>query len=568
MINGRSGFTRSPRFRLGLLAFSWIWGSSAKADDLREDPRSVKSPCGVALAPTQHGDASAAILYPGTRGRSHMATLHRLFDGSQNGQAAVVFVHGLNGKARETWMSDPKDDATLWPVWIGEARQCSIWSLDYDASLSRWQGQTMPLMDQGTAVLDALVNEPDLGDSPLVLVGHSMGGLVIKTALVNAWTQDVPRNKELAQRVRGVAFVATPHNGSHLANLATALPGVRANPQVGDLRVHDAYLRNLNVQFRTVHNHLRFAVRSYSETVGVSVGGRWLRKRVMVVSRGSSEPHIESEVAIPLQKDHFEICKPALKTDQLYKSLLGFIDDTRPSRIENARGQQATNSDAERVLARISREVSALYSEAKDKTRTSRRYHHYYWTYHIGRDGWADAKVDMLLTNVGEDALSMIGMAAISEADFDASFEDVNVRARCSNPVSREESRVAAIPTKSSRREIHWVLCFVPPIKQNEKRRIVVEYRSPRYWIHYQERRSDEVELELAHEDRIEEFQVTVTVDNDLPPIRSTSVEPLIEKREEEGSERTVTYTARNIERSPYAVTITVTPDGETTAGG
>ncbi|HZW25125.1 MAG TPA: alpha/beta hydrolase [Gallionella sp.] len=116
----------------------------------------------------------------------------------------VVFLHGLGGHARKTWMCNPEDDATLWPKWVGEDADCIIWVLGYDASLSSWTNGAMPLPDQGSAVLDLLVNEPELSKRPLVLVGHSMGGLVIKTAIAHAMTHGVKRYEEFAKKLCGI----------------------------------------------------------------------------------------------------------------------------------------------------------------------------------------------------------------------------------------------------------------------------------------------------------------------------------------------------------------------------
>src|SRR5258708_9985944 len=117
-------------------------------------------------------------------------------------------------------MPNPRDHATLWPAWVGEDSGCPVWLLGYDAALSGWVDGAMPLPDQGTSVLDALTSEPRLKEAPLVMVGHSLGGLVIKTALVNASSLAVARYSNFERQFRGVIFVATPHFESVLATLA------------------------------------------------------------------------------------------------------------------------------------------------------------------------------------------------------------------------------------------------------------------------------------------------------------------------------------------------------------
>lgn len=71
----------------------------------------------------------------------------------------------------------------------------------------------MPLPDQGDSVLDCLVSEPKLkkDNCPLLLIGHSLGGLVIKTAIISGLTKGIERYRRLIECVRGVVFIATPH---------------------------------------------------------------------------------------------------------------------------------------------------------------------------------------------------------------------------------------------------------------------------------------------------------------------------------------------------------------------
>lgn len=263
-----------------------------------------------------------------------MAQLECLVDSPKKDDLAVIFIHGLNGDARGTWMMDEKDDSTLWPRWLVSDVDCSVWVLGYDAKLSSWQDNAMPLPDQGDSVLETLATEEGLKNRPLLLIGHSMGGLVIKTLIHHGRTKGVPRYESVVKRIRGVSFVATPHNGSQLATLAKyAAVLLRTNPQVGNMQTHDAHLRSLNQQFLAYFNakDTCVAVRTFAETRGVLIGKKVLGWNVggtkLVVDPDSSEPHVPGEIAVRLPEDHSSICKLANKGDQLYKSLLAFIKE-------------------------------------------------------------------------------------------------------------------------------------------------------------------------------------------------------------------------------------------------
>lgn len=260
-----------------------------------------------------------------------MAQLECLVDSTKKDDLAVIFIHGLNGDARGTWMMDEKDDSTLWPRWLASDVDCSVWVLGYDAKLSSWQDNAMPLPDQGDSVLETLATEERLKNCPLLLIGHSMGGLVIKTLIHHGRTKGVPRYESVVKRIRGVSFIATPHNGSQLATLAKyAAFLLRTNPQVGNMQNHDPHLHSLNQQFLAYFNakDTCVAVRTFAERKPVQIGSKWLRPiHALVVDANSSEPHIPHEVAVPLPEDHISICKLANKKAQLYKSLLAFIKD-------------------------------------------------------------------------------------------------------------------------------------------------------------------------------------------------------------------------------------------------
>lgn len=54
-----------------------------------------------------------------------------------------------------------------------------------------------------------------VGSRPVIFVGHSMGGLIIKQMLVQAGAGEL----ELARNTRGVLFYSTPHRGTQIANM-------------------------------------------------------------------------------------------------------------------------------------------------------------------------------------------------------------------------------------------------------------------------------------------------------------------------------------------------------------
>lgn len=151
-----------------------------------------------------------------------MAVLTQVHKGSNPESLHVIFVHGLGGEAQSTWMHNPADHTTLWPSWIGEDVGCHVWVAGYGAALSGWTDAAMHLTDLGEALFAALQAERSLQGSRLVLIGHSLGGLVIKSGMTQAASLGDPRRMTLLNKVAGVVFVATPHQGSSLATVQTS----------------------------------------------------------------------------------------------------------------------------------------------------------------------------------------------------------------------------------------------------------------------------------------------------------------------------------------------------------
>ena len=135
----------------------------------------------------------------------------------------IVFFHGLQvlsykNAYKTTWISPTNSD--LWPgMWLAqdfpEARVLSV-SYNSVAIFSR-----VHLDYTATHLAHQLIVEAEVGKDgrTTILVGHSLGGLVIKKICEEARQR---YNEEiygtfLLRSLRGVFFYATPHGGSPLA---------------------------------------------------------------------------------------------------------------------------------------------------------------------------------------------------------------------------------------------------------------------------------------------------------------------------------------------------------------
>ena len=164
----------------------------------------------------------------------------------------IVAVHGLNGDAIRTW-TEPKSKK-LWlqdflPADIDGAR---VMSFRYNASAA-FGNTTAEISDYANDLLGSILTrrgEENEIARPILFISHSLGGIIVKQALVHA--QNEAKYESIKYHTKGIVFLATPHKGSNFANygkilasLATRLTN-RPPPKLLDaLRKNSETLLNL-----------------------------------------------------------------------------------------------------------------------------------------------------------------------------------------------------------------------------------------------------------------------------------------------------------------------------------
>jgi len=235
--------------------------------------------------------------------------------------ADVVFVHGLGGDARSTWHPKGKqDDDDFWPVWLGQDQLgLNIWSFGYNAEATNWKSNSsMPLFDQASYLLDCL-DSRDLGKRPLVFITHSLGGLLVKKMLNSA--NNFVKHQGMIKQTKGVIFLATPHTGSHLADVIDKIGFVaRTTVSVEELKAHAPQLRELNEWYTQNAPRLEIDTKVYVETKPVKVIG-------IVVDQVSANPGIREVKPVAMPDDHISISKPKSQDSELYLSVKKFIKE-------------------------------------------------------------------------------------------------------------------------------------------------------------------------------------------------------------------------------------------------
>ncbi|HET8660620.1 MAG TPA: hypothetical protein VFM55_16655 [Micromonosporaceae bacterium] len=228
----------------------------------------------------------------------------------------VAFLHGLDGDPVKTWSYGSTD--SFWPQWLADDNpEAAVWCVGFDASASRWRGAAMGILDRAVNLL-ALLRTEDVGSRPLCLVGHSLGGLLAKQALVMA-AHTAPEYRTTAVHARGVVFLGTPHDGASVARLARAFPILRATELLGDLVNDGSALRYLNTAYRNWA-----AGHGVDHLVFFETRGHGILRR-LIVPESSADPKLPGATPIPVDADHTRICKPDSREHLVYAKVNQFV---------------------------------------------------------------------------------------------------------------------------------------------------------------------------------------------------------------------------------------------------
>ncbi|KAJ2994689.1 hypothetical protein NUW58_g1486 [Xylaria curta] len=277
--------------------------------------------------------------------------------------ADIVFVHGLGGGSRKTW-SKTESLNQYWPKeWLPKDaafENVRIQSFGYNSDWAKSKDNCLNLHHFGKALLGHLATSPSIlsFNTPIILVGHSMGGLVMKKAYILA-RQDATY-ETLANRVHSMYFLATPHKGSDSARLlknilqATAL----SRDYVGDLEKGSAALRIINDEFRQYSREV--SLWSFYETEKLNIGVLG----VLIVDPESATLGYPDEKQMPMNADHRSICKFEAPSDPNYIVLRNALAAT-----VNAVRDSASITDTQlshQQLAELKSNLAVRYSVEED----------------------------------------------------------------------------------------------------------------------------------------------------------------------------------------------------------
>lgn len=136
------------------------------------------------------------------------------------------------------------------------------------------------------------------------MIGHSMGGLVIKRAYILAKRD--PIYHSIASRFHTMFFIATPHRGANSAQLLSNLlraASLGSHAYLTDLRKNSTSTEAINDEFRHVCDQLRLY--SFYETVPTNLG----INSTLIVEKDSAILGYTRERTAYINADHRGVCK-------------------------------------------------------------------------------------------------------------------------------------------------------------------------------------------------------------------------------------------------------------------
>lgn len=221
--------------------------------------------------------------------------------------ANIVFVHGLSGDQLGTWCCEGSDE--LWPSWLGQKfPRLAVYTFGYAANVFAKNDQD--LFERATSALD-LFAAKGFGKCPLIFVGHSLGGLLIKSILRKANESSDQGLVAIADMTRLVVFIATPHTGASLAAIGTFVLPHLVSDKVELLANKTGVLDDLKQAYRDfVDKKANLQTVVYYEKLKTH--------KHLIVDRDSSDPGVAKVTPVAVDKNHISICKPDNQNDPVY----------------------------------------------------------------------------------------------------------------------------------------------------------------------------------------------------------------------------------------------------------
>ncbi|KAF7509591.1 hypothetical protein GJ744_007629 [Endocarpon pusillum] len=262
--------------------------------------------------------------------KSFLRRIYPIDTNDTAGAVDIIAVHGLDPldnplHATKTWTAD---NGNLWLKDFLPLRQPRIRVFLYGYNSSAVFGASITGVDGAAEnLLNYLRLERQTDKNrPIVWVSHSLGGLVVKKAIINAYVSG-DYYQSIHDATRGVIFFGTPHRGGHhatlgdrMAKICRVVTGNVRNNIMEALREDSMFASDINKDFARRAAALDLRVVNFIEELPIA------RHLGLVVPQSSaaldwSEP---AEIQVHLEATHTAMCKFGDR-NEMYK----LVEDNR-----------------------------------------------------------------------------------------------------------------------------------------------------------------------------------------------------------------------------------------------
>ncbi|KAK3990682.1 hypothetical protein QBC44DRAFT_324600 [Cladorrhinum sp. PSN332] len=279
----------------------------------------------------------------------------------------IIFIHGLRGHPRRTWLGekvesavqaagDPgpssskrrvfkrlfqarsamasRGDAGNTPThvfWLEELLahdipEARVWTYGYNADVigGLFQANNKNNVTQHSRDLAAQLERDINNEDPIIFVAHSLGGIVVKDALQRS---ENSRSKTIA-----IIFLGTPHRGSEFsgwgtvaANLAKLALQDSNDMILRDLDISGEILDRIDEEFKNLVQKNEIRIHSFQEGRGISGIKGFEGKVVEDFSSKLGLPD-ETEKVETIDADHRQMVRCNDRADPKYKAICGVLE--------------------------------------------------------------------------------------------------------------------------------------------------------------------------------------------------------------------------------------------------
>ncbi|KAH7307989.1 hypothetical protein B0I35DRAFT_515832 [Stachybotrys elegans] len=228
----------------------------------------------------------------------------------ENVAADIIAVTGLGGHAFGSWVNSRGH------MWLRDylpkdlMNRARILIYGYHSVLQKSHNRSS-LRDYSDSFMQDLMgirSQHGIKDRPIIFIGHSLGGLIVKKALSDLGPDVLSR-----MPIRSILFFGAPHTGLNIRALQAVVAGHANETLVRDLGENSSVLEDLAQSFEKIAKFIKIYsfVETHDTPVVEQINDELRRRSVreVMVSKNSARVGCPTETVRWVSSDHSEMVK-------------------------------------------------------------------------------------------------------------------------------------------------------------------------------------------------------------------------------------------------------------------